>query len=180
MNLLISWLENLYVIKNCFSKFSSNFFYNSYYNINICILLNHILYSRKQSQSFYCIPHVSNFLSSCLYLLLSAKFTFPQLLIFEFSFNPPNAYLDPHLFIIPNIFYSPVPRLAISIQTFPCQNLAIKYEKIFKVHILFLLVYIRFLTFTINAQFFDFSFPTSIKTSPRVLDIQKIPNLPYY
>ena len=47
----------------------------------------------------------------------------PRLLIFEFFSNPPShALLDPTLFIIPNIFYSPIPKLTISIQLFQYQN----------------------------------------------------------
>ena len=36
----------------------------------------------------------------------------------------------------------------------------------FKIHILFLVVYIRLLTFNLNTYFFDFLFPLLIKTSP--------------
>ena len=36
----------------------------------------------------------------------------------------------------------------------------------FKIHILFLVVYIRLLTFNLNTYFFDFLFPLLIKTPP--------------
>ena len=78
--------------------------------------------------------------------------------------------------------YSPVSKLTISMQTLQYQNVSnmtktceknpyigcIVHRRyillVFNVHILFLLVYIPFLTFTTNINFFDLPFPPLIKT----------------
>ena len=72
---MISWIENLYVSKNRFFKFSFNFHFLVFFNFfgnfycrkSIWILLNHLwrfVYSRKDSQSLYLIPQVLYFLLS--------------------------------------------------------------------------------------------------------------------
>ena len=73
ISLLISWLKHLYIKANLFFfRFHQSFICNSYCNINICILLNHLQHLRIQDRTYdLCIfSHVSHFLHSCPHLHL--------------------------------------------------------------------------------------------------------------
>ena len=65
IKLLISKLENLYVLKNCSFDFSLNVFYYCYN----CTLLNHQVSIFKKAVTIFISNSASfTFLSSCLYL----------------------------------------------------------------------------------------------------------------
>ena len=83
INLLLSWLETFYVLKNRFINFSSSFSwqfllqYNNFYTIKSSLKF---LYSIKQSQHLYLILQVLLFLSSCQYLHLILRIPSERLL----------------------------------------------------------------------------------------------------
>ena len=74
MNLLLLWLEDLYVLKNRFFNFPSNFTWQFLLKIEHLYSIKSSLkfsYSKKKNSQFlYLVPEVPQFLSSCPYLHL--------------------------------------------------------------------------------------------------------------
>ena len=127
---MVSWLENMYVLKNSFPQTF----------LIVLVLYKHLhfiksslnfVYSRKQSQSFYLILQVSYFLPPCLYLHWILWISSARLLIRFDNELAINLVLLINCYLLDIVFMISFPFLSILVTSFSFGTEKVMYFWIF-------------------------------------------------